>query len=257
MKKTGILYLLFVVLLSKALFAQDEKDRMIYFGIQFKPVFSNKFLGAGEVRGVDSIFSASSKPVLGNSFGMILRFGITKTIAYEFGLNRVQRYYRMNFEESSTGLTDNTRFGILGYEIPNQMLIYVRLTEKLYMNNAFGISLMAFASDVQSYGSNDRFRQISYLNTRWFIPGLTANVGFEYRTRKYGFFYLGGTLLRPLKHIANTTASYQPVTGRTYRVPLKLNGSYITIDLRYFLYEDPKLTREKKRRKQMQEMLNE
>jgi hypothetical protein len=239
------------------LMAQDEKDRMIYFGIQYKPVFPNEFLGAGEVSGTDSTFFVSAKPVLSNSFGMVLRFGITKTIAYEIGLNRVQRYYRMNFEESSAALSDNSRFGILGYEIPNQLLIYVRLTEKIYMNNAFGISLMAFASDVQSYGNNDRFRQISYLNTRWFIPGLTANVGFEYRTRKWGFFYLGGTLLWPLKHIANTTASYQPPTGRMHTVPLKLRGSYVTLDIRYFFYEDPKKAREKKKRKQMEEMMNQ
>ena len=225
------------------------QEQLLTFGFQYKPIFSSRFFGAGEVESTSDIFNAKIKPVWGHNYGMIIRRGITKSISYEVGISYVKRNYLMTATDLDSGFTTESRFGIVSYEIPNQMLIYVRLGKNFYMNNAFGFAVTAFASDVESRATDKRIYQTSRMTTRFFSGSIIANVGFEYRTEKSGFFYIGASFQQPLKHIANTTAYYDKTNLLIYNTPLQLEGAYLTLDLRYFFNEDP-IKKEKNKTRQ-------
>lgn len=221
---------------------RDADERLLTAGFQFRPILSSKFLGAGEISTTDRIFTSTIKPRLGYSFGMVIRRGITKTISIETGINYFKRNFFLIGRDDSLKLEDTHSFGMVTYEIPVQGLIYVRLGQRFYMNNSLGVSLNWFASDVASLsGTNQNIGQRTYMNRGrgLFNPALLANVGFEYRTRKAGFFYLGASLDRPFFPVATTVVSYDLPGAVDYKTVTPLTAATLTLDIRYFFHEQP------------------
>jgi hypothetical protein len=77
---------------------------------------------------------------------------------------------------------------------------------------------------------------------------VVGNVGVEYRSERSGYFYLGATYHRPFNEMATADltwydAIFFPTTLRT-----ALDGSYLTLDVRYFFHEAPDKTRTRKGR---------
>lgn len=218
----------------------NNDERLLTAGFQFRPIIASEFLGAKEATATDQIFTCTISPKMGYSFGMIIRRGITRAISIETGINYFKRNFYMTSSDDSLRITDRSDFGIVSYEIPLQALVYVRLGERLYMNNSLGVSANWYASDVHSIGNDNRFSQYTQLHRTFLNPSLLANIGFEYRTRKAGFFYIGASLDRPFSYFATTRAMYDSnVVGKDYRLLLRLNTATLTLDLRYFFHEQP------------------
>jgi hypothetical protein len=216
------------------------QERILTFGLQYKPVISSQFFGAGPVSGSVEYFDATRTPKLGHSFGMQIRRGLTKMISYETGINYVRRNYLIDCSDNTNGLNESFDFGLVGYEIPNQVLFYVRLGKNFYMNTATGVSFNWFASDVASSSTTVKFFQNTYLYNSWIKFALIANLGFELRTAKKGYYYLGASLTNPFKNIAETHIRYdENLTTADKVVKLDLRGGIFTIDFRYFFNSDP------------------
>jgi hypothetical protein len=64
---------------------------------------------------------------------------------------------------------------------------------------------------------------------------MNANVGFEFRTEKNGFFYLGGVARVPFKPLFDLYVQYD-YTGTDYQSILHgpVDGSFLSIELKYF-----------------------
>lgn len=228
----------------------SDYEQLLTVGFQLRPVVASRFLDAGEQTATDRIFTTIIKPKLGYTFGMVMRRGFTSKLSLETGINYIRRNYHITAIDDSLGKRDETDFGMVSYEIPVQGLVYVRLGERFYMNNALGVSINWFASDVATVGIDNRFNQRSFLNRIIFNPALLTNIGFEYRTEKAGFFYLGASLHRPFIPIAKTRAQYD-LTSVKYENWVDLTGAFLTVDLRYFFHEAPikKKTQSKKKKK--------
>ncbi|MFN3342610.1 MAG: hypothetical protein ACK40M_07925 [Flavobacteriales bacterium] len=238
--------LILILLIFSPFGILNAQERMLTLGIQYKPIFASRFFGAGEITTKDDALEASITPTWGHSYGMIIRRGFTKMISYEGGISYVKRRYAINCTDVDSGFSSPSDFSLVSYEIPNQMLIYIQLGERLYMNTAFGISLIAFASDVQSFATDRRFYHFSQLTTNFLSAALIANVGFEYRTKKSGFFYFGASFHNPVKDITRSYIEYSKDNFSTYRADFGLRGTYLTLDFRYFFHEAP--IREQKNR---------
>tara|TARA_Y100001933_G_C18749283_1_gene459217 strand:- start:192 stop:707 length:516 start_codon:yes stop_codon:yes gene_type:complete len=171
---------------------------------------------------------------------MVVRREVNKTFSFETGINYIDRNYRLSTSNSTISLNDFTDFSLRSYEIPYQLLTNVRVSDNIYLNVAFGVSHNIFASDVYSEGEEDyKFIQ-NTLKRRRIQMAMLANIGAEYRTEKYGIFYIGASLHRPWDEIGRIYPEYDnfnesaPSLDAHY---LEVLGNFVTIDLRYFFHE--------------------
>ena len=216
------------------------------FGIQYKPIIPNRFVGTFEQEFNKDQFESSIKQQIGHSFGMVIRQGINDLISLETGINFTQRNYALNFSVPDSMLNATSNVGMIGYEIPLSGLVFIRLGEQLYMNTAIGASLNYFPSDVRVFvpqSVDEHFLQEGARLNR--LQGaLLTNIGFEYRTRKSGYFYFGGTFNLPFAPIYTFAMSYEYPPNQKLAID-NIRGSYLTLDLRYYFHEKPTEKRRK------------
>jgi len=234
-KKT---WLVFVFLIYYQLVSGQEK--ITTAGFQFKPIFPSNFFSTGpqhfESEGVQFVQQQKS----GFCAGMVIRKGISKNWSFETGINFVNRHYEIEAKDS--GNVAKTKFRIISYEIPLLALLFVQLSQQIYMDVGFGPSFDFFPSDV--YSETENLNQYGGRRS-WVATSLMANLGFEYRTEKSGYIYLGASLHRPFQFIYYSQVVY---SGRVKPVEAleKLGGNYLTFDIRYFFHADPEKRKKKK-----------
>ncbi|MBK6830679.1 MAG: hypothetical protein IPG92_08045 [Flavobacteriales bacterium] len=175
----------------------------------------------------------------GFAFGMSVRVGITNTISMETGLGSIRRSYDFRIANDTSLYDETGRIRYTGYELPITGLVYIRLGERTWMNTALGASLDFYPGDVEAVvkeGSAYIFRR------NWAQASVLGNLGVEYRTPKSGTIYVGATYHRPFNDMALADLTwnyYGPPAARTFTERVSLNGSYLTVDLRYYFHEDP------------------
>lgn len=241
---TKRLILLFSFVVSVA-FAQEND---FLFGIQLKPIIPNSYFNAGTVSqdfnsNDSTLYSFNLKPRIGQSIGMNIRKNITNVIAFETGINFVQRRYKLEVE--SENISDYSNFTIRSYEVPLQFLTYVRVSDNWYLNGSFGLSYNVFASNIFSEGEESFFFYQNTIRRKKGQSSFIANIGTEYRTKEKGYFYFGLSLHSPFKSIVRVFPEFDdglneynvsaPSQNSDY---LELNGNYFTVDLRYFFKLD-------------------
>ncbi len=234
MKQAVVVILL--VLLGVVNYAQSNKkkgDLETKFGVQFKPVVPINYFGAGPQTAADTIAEVTVSPKLGYSIGMVVRTDFSDLLSFETGINYIRRNFDIDAYEAKRDTGDHADFGFVSYQIPLQALVYIRLSEQIYMNTSGGLGIDWYASHVQSVGNNALLQHLS-LRRYWMHFSLLANIGFEWRTEKAGGFYVGASFVNPLKQITDTRIDYYYGNTDKQRYELNLNGTFITVDLRYF-----------------------
>lgn len=209
------------------------------FGFQIKPIIPVNYFNAGPQTLVDSIVEVNVTPKMGLSFGVLVRHQITKSIAIETGISSVRRNFNLKAKDFINKTSDKSDFGFVGYQIPIQALVYIQLSEHLFMNTTAGFGLDMYPSSVKSLGENYRLISISY-RQHWISSSLLANIGFEYRTEKKGTFYIGGSFNKPFAPIAKSFYYYNYEENKQNELSHFLNGNYLTLDLRFFFPESEK-----------------
>lgn len=215
------------------------------FGLQVKPVVPVSFfeprnaLDRAPIHGTVELTG-------GLAFGMVVRTGLSKTISLETGINQIVRRYDFSVRNDTNGYSNSGKLRYVGYEVPILGMVYIRLGERTWMNNAIGFSVDMYPSDVESKLD---FSRAYFFRKNWAQIGVVGNIGVEYRTDKSGIFYFGATYHRPFGDMARADLSWYdsrlvPTTLTTF-----LNGSYLTADIRYFFHEDPDKARLRKARR--------
>lgn len=205
------------------------------FGVQAKPVIPFGFFDPRTT--VDAPPLHGSVELSGGfAFGMVVRRGLTKSLSLETGINQITRQYNFRISNDTNGYDDGGQVRYVGYELPVLAMVYIRLGQRTWMNNALGFSLDMYPSDAQRDIAEGR---IYLFRNNWAQAGVVANMGVELRTERSGYFYIGATYHRPFNDMATADltwydARYLPTVMRT-----TLDGSYLTLDLRYFFHEAP------------------
>ena len=229
--------LLLWVFRASTFYAQENTFTV---GFQYKPIFPSSFFSTGtKIISQNEIdFSVSQK--MGYCAGMIIRRGITKQLSVEAGINYTKRNFSLSITDTS--FTGMSGFTIIGYEIPFQGMIFLRLADKLYMNTAFGAALDMYPSNIAT--DDTYFKHIS-IRHGVFQSSALANLGFEYRTTKSGYFYAGASYHLTFSYFYTSSIKYIPPQEI---VRTKLRGNYLTIDFRYYFHEDPLRPKKKKKK---------
>jgi len=216
----------------------SAQEQMMTAGFQFKPLFSSKFFNTGpESREIlDKSFTVN--PQGGFSLGMVIRRGFTNTISFETGINYVRRNYDIEIRGDSIQDVD-TDLRMVSYDIPLLCMVFIQLSERIFMDVGMGFSLDFYPSDLKKKGE---FYELYSAKKEWISPAILANLGWEYRTEKSGYFYLGASYHRPFDYIHGLYIGYpdlNPVNPNKTEPPITLSGNFLTFDFRYFFHSDP------------------
>ncbi|MFM9985207.1 MAG: outer membrane beta-barrel protein [Flavobacteriales bacterium] len=242
-------FLLLICLLSISGISQIN---VTTFGLQVKPMVPSKFFDTGPTSITSENLTVVFTPKFGLNMGMVIRRGLTKNWSFETGINMVQRNYDLEFQHPFPRTNQHLKFRYIGYEIPLQALIYVRLTDKLWMNASGGVSIDIYPSDVRSNTSLFQdttaidYQQLTIKNN-WIQLSLLVNYGFEWRTKEDGYFYFGASFHRPFSDIGYTVTSLSINNSQVASLVYALKGSYLTADFRYFFHEKPEKRKKPKK----------
>lgn len=225
------------LLISFYSYCQLGNDKKIpsYFGVYAKVVIPSNITGNGPVTVSKNGFSSTLTQVPGYSFGGTLRAGITKLIAFESGINFTQRNFNVNMELADSNISASNSMGFIQYDIPVNALIYIQLSKVVYANASIGLAVGFKPTNIGiiNYPSGlHTFTNTGYVKSKTSLD-INGNFGVEYRTKKSGFINLGGSVRIPLKPLFEFIAVYSNQGYRTGAVA-DINGSYLTLDLKYF-----------------------
>ena len=231
----GIGGLLIVVISLLCASKSHSQENITTVGFQLKPIIETGIIGDGSFLVDQTPLTVQVNPETGMSFGMVIRRGITQSVSFETGINRVTRNFKYVFRDEEIGYEESLDFGYINYEIPIKALVFVQLGDKLFLNNSLGPSIDMYASDVTS---GDVFLQQVTRRGAWVKIALEANLGLEYRTRKSGYIYLGATYHNPFSDVARSSIRYRDDISERY-VTFDLDGGYLTLDIKYYFNEPP------------------
>ncbi|MDG1332900.1 MAG: hypothetical protein P8P74_11270 [Crocinitomicaceae bacterium] len=229
-------FYIIILLLSFSSLGQEKTDKLpTYFGIQVRPIFPTKFIGDPVTTVSGDGFESSISQRLGYGFGGTVRANVTKLIAIESGINFTQRYF-----DISASLPDSNVFGsksmtFIEYDIPINALVYIQLSEKIFMNASLGVAVSYKPTNtrIQIRPEGKHYFAMYGLRKNSLGFDLNANLGFEYRTKKSGFFYIGGSARVPFQPLFQYAAIYS-YDANDVVLSADVDGSFLTIDFKYF-----------------------
>ncbi|MEO9532949.1 MAG: hypothetical protein ABJG68_15455 [Crocinitomicaceae bacterium] len=205
------------------------------FGFKYKPIIPNRLIGMYDQEFNKGIFQSTVTQKVGHSFGGIIRVGLGDVFALETGITYTQRNFKLDYAVPDSGYVGEGNVRVVSYEMPISCLVFIRLSDEIYMNTALGAALTLFPSDVRTYepiDANERFQQEGAYRSK-FQASMLANLGFEYRTKEKGTFYLGSSYHLPFAPIMTFAMSYEFDQNKIAAID-NIRGSYLTVDLRYY-----------------------
>lgn len=242
MKRT---YFLLVFLLASYYVSAQKApfERIMYGGIQFKPIFPNEFLQTGS-QSVDSgITTFTISPKFSYTFGFSLNHVLSKSVSMDYGLLLTKRKYELNIKDTAFNRT--SQFETNGFEVPVLLRVSIPLSKQLQASTAWGINFNLTTRDysypyVRAVGGDTYFK--NYVARRFTVnPGIMGNIGFQYETKNGSAFYLGGSFNLPFfwtyKTYLKNMVEVPPFTSKG-EGSIYLRGSYLTLDLRYYFIKE-------------------
>jgi hypothetical protein len=216
-------------------FSQDTKNKNAYFGLEYKPIFPQHYIGNSSTLLVNTKISSEFKQEIGLSIGAIVRVSLNKNISIESGIHEVNRKYTVLFQSLDSSKTASKSLSFLSYDIPISTIFFVKLTNKIFMNVALGPSFVFNPSNVANQVIADNYAVFKSEGRRNSFFGIEMNthLGWEYRSEKSGIIYFGMAGRIPFAPIYKIATVYETPTSKEVIVG-QLNGTYVSLDLRYY-----------------------
>jgi hypothetical protein len=235
--------LILSLLSSHAVGQQTKKKRdrfPSYFGLTVAPIFPSNFIGSKTSTFIDSTGGMTTvfNQKTGFTFGGSVRIGITKLISIETGIYQVRRNFETNISIPDSNVYGSKTLSFINYDIPINALIYVQLAEDWYMNAALGISITQYPSDVRDsiVPGGKNFLQVEGRRVERTHFATNASIGFEWRTKKAGTFYLGMSGKIPFRPIMLGVGIMKQYSNSNKLISYgRVDGSYFSLDLRYYI----------------------
>jgi hypothetical protein len=157
-------------------------------------------------------------------FGMEVKHDFTKHLSFQTGINFIRRNYQASISAYDSSYTRKLHF--IGYEVPALALGYVRLARFLYLDGSLGICLNFYPSDIS-------IRHFYGIRRSWLTFSVLTNTGFEIRTKKAGYFYLGTLYQWHFKDML-AVLFYRDNSIGTADARLNADGNYFAVNIKYY-----------------------
>ena len=237
----GFLVLFFFSFISLITFGQlgDKRENFpVYFGVQARVLSPSEFIGPVNTELSDQGFSSSLKQQIGFSYGALIRADYSKNITFESGINYIQRQFKasMSYSDSVTAISDSNNLTFINYEIPLQGIVKIQLGKSIFSLVGLGPSLTFKPTNVALIDQpGGKYTFYHSGSVKKFGVDLNAQVGFEYRTKKSGYFYFGGSVKVPTSYLFNWGGKFSEQGSSAYFIDFsKANGSFLAFDFRYY-----------------------
>ena len=151
----------------------------------------------------------------------------------------MERKFEISAAVLDSNFSASTVVSYIQYDIPLNGLIYIKLANEIYATAALGVSVSFKPTNIRKDVSENKnlFVHQGYTSiANMFGASLNANIGFEYRTKKSGFFNIGASAQIPFSKLFDIRTTYVYVNTGIRSVYQVVNGSYLSIDLRYFFH---------------------
>tara|TARA_B110000240_G_C13439646_1_gene427468 strand:+ start:486 stop:1256 length:771 start_codon:yes stop_codon:yes gene_type:complete len=233
-------HILLMLLLAFTLICKGQKN-LTTFGFTYKPMIAGSLINEGESIEKENNIEYEVTKLFGYNAGMVIRHNFTKMFALETGISFTKRNFKMTVNDLSNNYFFEREFATTAYEIPIQGLVYVQLNKQIFMDVSFGFVADILPSNVAVI-SGDRKLFMEGQRNNWLQGALTANIGWEWRTKKLGAFYIGGTYHRTFGDMYGFLVQYEYDSTDPKSSPTRIlnitNGNYLTLDFRYFFHSD-------------------
>lgn len=232
-----LILLLFVFCSSQVNGQRYRTKAENFFGVQVKPLIPIGLVGDRPFDITENGFETTISPMLGYSYGGVVRVGITELLAIETGLNYIRRNYEASYSVPDSNVYAQDELGYVSFEMPVNFLVYIKLGNQLFMNVGIGASGNFNASNIKSQ-INPEGKHIFIFEgrrTNYFDFNANADVGFEYRTVKNGTFYLGLSGRVPFSPTMAIATEYQYGTNQEVAFGV-VEGSTFSLSLKYFFH---------------------
>jgi hypothetical protein len=218
----------------------EKKERYpIHFGLQTKIVSPSDFLGPVKTSLLNEGFQSNLTQKIGFSYGALIRADYTKNITLECGINYIERQFNaeMSFSDSISSISDTNKLTFINFELPLTGIVKIQLAKNLFALVGLGPSFTFKPSNVALVdlpgGKHTFFHSGS---VRKFGVDLNTQAGFELRTKKSGYFYIGFGVKVPTDYLFNWGGKYSQQGSSMSLIDFeKVNGSFLSLDLRYYL----------------------
>ena len=239
MKK--LLVLFFLLQIATAYSQLGKNGRFPnYFGFQVRAIIPSVLSGGtSTISDSNNFLTQSIRQLPGISYGANVRVGLTELIAIETGINYLERKFEISAAVLDSNFSVSTVVSYIQYDIPLNGLIYIKLANEIYATAALGFSVSFKPTNIRKDVSENKnlFVHQGYTSiANMFGASLNANIGFEYRTKKSGFFNIGASAQIPFSKLFDIRTTYVYVNTGIRSVYQVVNGSYLSIDLRYFFH---------------------
>ncbi len=185
----------------------------------------------------DSMYRSLSKFQPGYSFGGMIRRDYENGFSLEGGINYTQRHLYISMEVRDSNLISTNNMTFVNYEFPIQGLVFVKLTKSIFGSAGLGTSLFYKPSSVRVNNYTEgKSNFVHYGYARYkFGAEINAQAGFEFRTKKIGFYYLGASAKIPLSALFEYNGLYFYGTQLKANDYTQASGAFLSVDLRYYL----------------------
>ncbi|MFM6934997.1 MAG: outer membrane beta-barrel protein [Flavobacteriales bacterium] len=229
-----------LIFLPISLFAQKENKFGIqnYFGFQTRMIIPSNTIGPNSLTLTKDYFTSTIEQKTGYTFGGVVRLGLSELISIETGLNYIQRIYGITMQRTDSNIVATNTMHFIQYDIPVSAVVNVKLTKSIFANASLGLALQNKPSSVgiiDHPNGKHEFFHIGLVDIHKKMSfDLAASAGFEYRTKKSGVFYIGGSARVAMAPVFQYVAKYKYVNDSRVMYG-NVNGSYLSLDFKYFL----------------------
>lgn len=238
--RTFLVFLLLFVWSISSVSAQSFRRKPEnFFGLQVKPLIPLGLVGDKPFDIKEGNFKSTISPKFGYSYGGVVRVGLTELLAIETGINFTKRNFRADYSIPDSNLTASDDLGFISFNIPLNLLVYVKLGNQLYMNVSGGASVNYNPSNIRSTLNPEGGHIFIFEGRRlhFFDFNANAEVGFEYRTETSGTFYLGISGRIPFSPTLNIATEYRNDTYSSVAFG-QIEGATFAFSLKYFFHNN-------------------
>jgi len=223
---------------SKALKDNRKIEKQTIFGIQVSPILPTNFLEKNDYTFQSDTVNYSINSQASFSYGVEIRHYFTYRFAVNTGIMYTKRNIKVDYSSEHTTnnnrLTDTTftrDLKFIAFEIPVRASGYVRLSKEIYMSIAGGVNINFYPSDIRV--DNVYVQRMGTFGWMFFQLGVSASLGWEYRTKDSGIFFIGGSYQTRFDNMASILL-FEKETIHKADYYHNITGSYFSIDFKYF-----------------------